>query len=91
MKAVIWQPGVTLADLERDAIFAALQFFRNNKVHAAKALGICYKTLNNKLAEYNGTSSLQSDVVVVEPVVVEVPPPAIVEEPKPEIRKVKGR
>lgn len=58
---IIWTPGRTLAEVERDVIFEALRVFQNNKVHTAKALGICYKTLNNKLEIYNGTTKLHAE------------------------------
>jgi DNA-binding NtrC family response regulator len=41
-----------LDDLERRAILGALQNFKQNKTHAARALGISLKTLHNKLKRY---------------------------------------
>jgi len=38
--------------LERRAILGALQDFKQNKTHAARALGISLKTLHNKLKRY---------------------------------------
>lgn len=52
---MIWQPGVTLEDLEKQAILEALRFYGNNKTRTAQALGIAIRTLDNKLAKYNGT------------------------------------
>jgi len=43
-----------LDEIERKAIFTALQQFANNKTHAARALGISLKTLHNKLKRYAG-------------------------------------
>lgn len=60
---ILWTPGRTLAEIEKDVIFAALKFYQNNKVHTAKSLGICYKTLNNKLEAYNGTTKLQEETL----------------------------
>lgn len=47
-----FSPGVTLADLEKKYILAALVHFEGNKTQAAQALGITIKTLYNKLHEY---------------------------------------
>ena len=47
-----WQPGLTIADVERQAIEAAMKFFRHNKTQTAKALDISIRTLDAKLAKY---------------------------------------
>jgi len=47
-----YDPGVSLADLERVWILKAMEHFRGNKTQAAQALGITIKTLYNKLHEY---------------------------------------
>lgn len=49
---VTWQPGMTLADLEREAILSAYRLFEHNKTRTANALGITVKTLYNKLEKY---------------------------------------
>lgn len=64
----LWQPGRSLAEVEEDVIRAALRFYQNNKVHTARALGICYKTLNNKLEQYNGTTKIPDSGGSPEPV-----------------------
>jgi hypothetical protein len=51
---MIWQPGKTLAQVEKEVIYKALQFFRGNKVQTAKALDISERTLYNKLEIYEG-------------------------------------
>ncbi|AFC22566.1 putative sigma-54-dependent transcriptional regulator [Bdellovibrio phage phi1422] len=51
MSDVMWQPGVTIADLEKGAIKSALRFY-GNKTDAAKSLGISVRTIDNKLKEY---------------------------------------
>jgi transcriptional regulator with PAS, ATPase and Fis domain len=48
----VWAPGVTLSDIERNVILAALKHFEGNRTHTAKALAISIRTLRNKLAEY---------------------------------------
>ena len=42
----------TLRDIEKSAIFRALQFNENNRTKTAEALGISIRTLRNKLREY---------------------------------------
>lgn len=49
---VYWHPGITLADLEKQAILRALRFYNNNKTHTASSLGISVRTLQYKLNEY---------------------------------------
>lgn len=49
---LIWSPGVTLADLEQQAIMKALSFYRGNQTTTATALGISRKTLGDKLKQY---------------------------------------
>lgn len=46
---------VTLAELEKRHILAALEQCKGNRTHAAKLLDISIRTLRNKLHEYNGT------------------------------------
>lgn len=54
---VSWQPGVTIADVEKATIFAALKFYQGNKTQTAKALDIAIRTLDNKLAQYEEEKS----------------------------------
>ena len=42
----------SLRDIEKAAIFRALQFNENNRTKTAEALGISIRTLRNKLREY---------------------------------------
>ena len=49
--------GATLAEVERQAILATLNFCRDNKREAAKILGISLKTLYARLALYKGLQS----------------------------------
>jgi DNA-binding NtrC family response regulator len=46
--------AATLRDIEKAAIFRALQFNDNNRTKTAEALGISIRTLRNKLREYRG-------------------------------------
>jgi len=47
----------TLAELEKQHIFAALDRCKGNRTHAAKILDVSIRTLRNKLHEYNGTAA----------------------------------
>lgn len=47
-----WQPGMTLADVEKATILHAFRHFRGNKTQTASALGITVKTIYNKLEAY---------------------------------------
>ena len=51
----------TLAELEKQHIFAALDRCKGNRTHAAKILDVSIRTLRNKLHEYNGTASKADD------------------------------
>ncbi len=47
-----WQPGVSLAEVEKRTILAALKFFQGNKTRTAQSLDIAIRTLDNKLELY---------------------------------------
>lgn len=47
-----YNPNISLLQLERDYILAALKFHKNDKFKAATDLGITTKTLYNKLHDY---------------------------------------
>ena len=49
---VVFRPGMTMQDLEREAINAALREARGNRRRAAEMLGIGERTLYRKLKEY---------------------------------------
>ncbi len=49
---VTWQPGMSLEQLEKQTILAALRFYRSNQSATAQSLGITVKTLYNKLQQY---------------------------------------
>jgi DNA-binding NtrC family response regulator len=57
MNDVHWQPGVTLADIEKQVILKALKWFGNNRRITAASLGIAVRTLDYKLERYNGVCS----------------------------------
>jgi len=49
---VVYRPGMTMADVERAAIEAALHDTKGNRRKAAEVLGIGERTLYRKLKEY---------------------------------------
>jgi DNA-binding NtrC family response regulator len=51
----------SLAELEKRHIFAALDYCKGNRTHAAKLLDVSIRTLRNKLHEYNGTLPTKAD------------------------------
>ncbi len=59
-------PVVPLAELEKQAIFHALDHTKGNRTHAAKLLGISIRTLRNKLNEYGVASRDEADAAVAE-------------------------
>jgi len=50
--AIVFRPGMTMQDLEREAIGVALREARGNRRRAAEMLGIGERTLYRKLKEY---------------------------------------
>jgi len=51
--AIVYEPGMRMADVERAAISAALRATRGNRRKAAEQLGIGERTLYRKLKEYH--------------------------------------
>jgi hypothetical protein len=58
---IAWQPGITLAEVEKAVIAKALQFYGGNKTTTASALGISTKTIYNKLHSYGMMTKEESD------------------------------
>lgn len=52
MYDVMFDPNITIHELEKRYVLKALKHFNGNKTQAANALGITIKTLYNKLHEY---------------------------------------
>jgi DNA-binding NtrC family response regulator len=50
---VVYRPGMTMAEVEKAAIAAALKDFRGNRRRAAEQLGIGERTLYRKIKAYN--------------------------------------
>jgi DNA-binding NtrC family response regulator len=53
LQPVLYQPGMTMAEVERAAIQAALQEHRGNRRRAAEELGIGERTLYRKIKAYH--------------------------------------
>jgi len=51
--------GTPLAEMEKQTIFATLEYCRGNKKRAAEILGVSLKTLYNRLTEYNAADDDQ--------------------------------
>ncbi len=49
---IVWSPGVTLADIEKQVILKALQFYRNDKLTVSNALGLTPRALEKKVEQY---------------------------------------
>lgn len=47
-----WQPGLTLADMEKMVIMRAFDYFKSNKTQTAQSLGISIRTLDDRLEKY---------------------------------------
>jgi DNA-binding NtrC family response regulator len=52
-QTVVYRPGMTMADVERAAIEAALREHRGNRRRAAEVLGIGERTLYRKIKAYH--------------------------------------
>lgn len=50
------QPGLTVAEVEKQLILKTLDYCNQNRTRAAELLGISIRTLRNKLNEYEGVS-----------------------------------
>lgn len=62
-----WFPGLTIEEMERDAILAALKFYQGNRTRAADALGIAIRTMTNKIAKYKELGFKVPDNEAVKP------------------------
>lgn len=55
-------PGVSLEQIEREAIIGALRFHGFNRSQAARDLGIAIRTMRNKVARYVKEGHLNIDL-----------------------------
>lgn len=56
-----WMPGLTIAEIEKQSILQAMQFYHGNKTVAAKSLGIALRTLYDKLGQYELEEKIKED------------------------------
>lgn len=59
---VIWSPGMSLEDIERQVIIAASSFYRS-KAATAAALGVSVKTIDNKFEKYKADDDAKAAAV----------------------------
>jgi two-component system response regulator FlrC len=57
--AHLFNPAVSLKEMEKNVIFKALDQTKGNRTHAAEILGISVRTLRNKLNEYREKMEIQ--------------------------------
>jgi hypothetical protein len=57
-----WTPGLTLAQLEKNAILEAYEFYGKDKTRTAMSLGITVRTLYNKFGEWEGKETQPEEV-----------------------------
>lgn len=55
---IMWSPGVTLEDIEKQVILKAFRFYRGSKTTTSQALGISIRTLDTKLEKYEADGKL---------------------------------
>lgn len=72
MSQIIWSPGVTLEQIEKQVILKAFSFFDCNKTRTADALGIAVRTLDAKLEKYKGVAFVAEQPIKVERTEAEV-------------------
>lgn len=58
---VNWAPGITLEQMEKSCILAALRFYRGNKTQTAHALGIAIRTLDHKIEKYEADAKAEEE------------------------------
>lgn len=51
--SLVWQPVMTLSDVERIVIEEAYKFYGRNKTATANALGIAIRTLDSRFEQYS--------------------------------------
>lgn len=64
MSAVTWQPGFTLAHMEKQVVLAAFRFYHGNKTRTAQSLGIAIRTLEAKLESYREVEAVPVEATV---------------------------
>ncbi len=49
---MIWQPGITLAEVEQETVISALRFYHGNRTSTASSLGISRRSMSNLIKKY---------------------------------------
>lgn len=63
-----WQPGLTLEEVEKLVIQAAMRFYHGKRSQVADALEIAPRTLDYKLAKYKADEEAKAPAVDAQPV-----------------------
>jgi DNA-binding NtrC family response regulator len=61
---VVFQPGMSLEDIERSVILQTLVQQRFNRTHTARALGIGLRTLQRKIKQYRASIEIPEEPVL---------------------------
>jgi len=56
-----WNPGMTLAAVEKQVIQKCLQFYKGNKSQVSRVLGIAIRTLDKRIADYEKADAEQAE------------------------------
>lgn len=60
---VIWSPGISLEQIEKQVILKALSFYHKDKVAVSNSLKISISALENKLAQYEKDAAQEAQVL----------------------------
>ena len=58
---IVWSPGVTLENIEKQVIVKAYDYFKKNKTSTSIALGISIRTLDSKLEKYKDDDRIAAE------------------------------
>lgn len=58
---IMWSPGVSLDEVEKQVILKAFRHFRGNKTVTAQALGISIRTLESRFEKYEADKKGQDE------------------------------
>ncbi len=65
MSNTLWQPGITLEELEKRVILEAMKLYHGKRAQVADVLGIASRTLDYKLAKYKADDEARAPVAGV--------------------------
>lgn len=67
----MWQPGMSMEDVEKEVYSKALRFYQNNKSQTSRSLGVSVRTLDSKIEKYDiekkGISATEEKIEPPEP------------------------